>query len=140
MDLPTSSTPKPEETIMSPPKRAKRKSHGWGAKPKSHRVVKNPASEALKELEKIPNPFDELKHENLKKFGVYMFFASQTAWPSDEPISREDVYELVASNLGVSARTIQRWVLDYEKHGKFGESEWGKYPKTKTPMDKVEFR
>ena len=135
MELSTS-----EETIMSPPKRVKRKNHGWGAKTKSHRVVKNPASEALKELEKIPNPFDELKHENLKKFGVYMFFASQTAWPSSEPISREDVYELVASNLGVSARTIQRWVLDYENHGKFGESEWGKYPKTKTPMDKVEFR
>ena len=53
MDLPAS-----EETIMSPPKRVKRKNHGWGAKSKSHRVVKNPASEALKELEKIPLPMD----------------------------------------------------------------------------------
>ena len=130
-----------QEVILSPPKRAKRKNSNWGAKPKSHKdSVKNPASEALKKLETVPsNPFDELQHEKLKEFGVFMFFASQTAWPC-EPISREDVYELVAANVGVSARTIRRWVSDFENNGKFGESEWGKNPRTRTVFDKVEFR
>ena len=136
----SSATSTSQEAILSPPKRAKRKNNHWGAKPKSHRVVKNPASEALRKLETIPNnPFEELQHEKLKEFGVFMFYASQTAWPC-EPINREDVYELVASNVGVSARTIRRWVSDFENSGKFGESEWGKNPKTKTVFDKVEFR
>ena len=134
-----SSASSSQETILSPAKRVKRKSHGWGAKTKSHRVVKNPASEALKKLEEIPNPFEEFEHGKLKLVGVFMFYSSLTAWPC-EPAIRKDVYELVATNLCISWRTVQNWVNEYEKEGKIGESLWGKHTKTESPMNNSEFR
>ena len=129
-------------TVLSPAKRVKRKTkkfRGWGAKPKSYQALKNPRSEALKDLEEIPNPFEEFEHGKLKLVGVFMFYSSLTAWPS-EPVIRKDVYELVAANLCVSWRTVQNWVIEYEKEGKIGESHWGKHTKTQSPMNNSEFR
>ena len=127
--------------VLSPAKR-KRTSHGWSAKAKSRTesasTFKDPSSEALKKLEDIYNPFDDMPVDKLKPIALHMFFSCQVSWPCF-PIKREDVYALVATNLSMSAKTIQKWILEFEKEGFFTESQRGKNSKP-SPMHDSSFR
>ena len=132
-----------EAAVVSPLKRKKRTNHGWGRKPKSHvkreSTFKDPSSDALKKLEEIFNPFEELASDKLKQFAVHMYYASLASWPCF-PVKKEDVYHLIGTMLSLSSWTIQRWIKEFEKTGQTSQSLRGKHSKIKSPMDKEEFR
>ena len=132
-----------KEAVVSPRKRKKRTNHGWGNKAKTQTkcesVAKNPCSEALKKLEKLANPFEELCHDQQKHFAVHMFYSCQTSWPC-LPVKKVDIYKLVGTNMGLHWSTVQRWILEYEKNGFNQPSKWGKHSKIKTAFDNEEFR
>ena len=131
-----------EAAVVSPLKRKKRTNHGWGRKAKSHvkreSTFKDPSSDALKKLEEIFSPFDQLASDKLKQCAVHMYYASLASWPCF-PVKKEDVYHLIGTMLSLSSWTIQRWIKEFEKTGQTSQSLRGKNS-IKSPMDKDEFR
>ena len=136
-------------------KRGKRKRKGWDKHKKGEKgrgkediarkaKVDDKIEKIMRAKENLENPYDEMDIDTKKSHALFFYNDEMSQMLSNSEVAFSTrsiaVKERVAKKVGVSVRTMKRWVLEYWSEEEVKKSRRGKHSKCESPIDDVEFR
>ena len=146
---------KVDEQLVKGGKRGKGKSRGWsdhkgGAKSRGKEdterraKVNDKIERVVSATENLENPYDDMDIDTKKAHALFLYNDKMAKIVSDDEVAFSSksisVKKKVAKRVGVSKRTIARWVLEYLCDEEVWTSNRGKHSKCHSPIDDGEFR
>ena len=135
-------------------KKGKRTGKGWskhkkGAKSRGQQDTerRERVDEKIAKIKKARedlNPYDEMDIDTKKNHALFHYNDMMADILSENEVAFSSksvaVKKKVAKKVGVSVRSMQRWVLDYWCEEEVTKSKRGKHSKVESPLDDPEFR
>ena len=146
---------KVNEQLVTGRKRRKGKSKGWsehkgGAKSRGKEdterraKVNDKIERVMRARENLDNPYDDMDLDTKKAHALFLYNDKMAKILADNEVAFSSksvsVKKKVAKRVGVSKRTVARWVLEYLCDEEVWTSNRGKHSKCHSPIDDAEFR
>ena len=98
----------------------------------------------IKKAREDLNPYDEMDFDTKKKHALFLYNDMMVDILSENEVAFSSksvkVKKKVSKKVGVSVRTMHRWVLDYLCEEEMTKSKRGKHSKVECPLDNPEFK
>ena len=136
-------------------KRGKRKGKAWhrhknGEKSRGKQDIERKAkvNDKIEKIrrarEVLEDPYDDMDIDTKKAHALFFYNAEMAEIVSDNEVAFSSksvkVKKVVSKRVGVSKRTVGRWVLEYWCEEEVKKSNRGRHSKCESPMDNEEFR
>ena len=92
----------------------------------------------------LRNPYDDMDIDTKREHAIFLYCEKMTGVLSDFEVAfaskSVSVKKKVAKRVGVSCRTMRKWVLEYWSEEDMKKSKRGRHSKVESPIDDIEFK